>query len=238
MLLTALAPLVRRVLGEQLTGVLDYVRYAGHPADGPFNSQPVRQQIFLALMARIKPAAIVETGTFRGTTTQFMAGIGVPVFTIEASARAFGYARARLWTRRNITMLLGDSRRILENLFAGALREHRDRTVFFYLDAHWSADLPLAEEVAIVFRRCARAVVMIDDFRVPHDDGYGYDAYGPGGVLETEYIQDIVDTLGLSVFYPSTPSDREGGSRRGSVVLALADANIAALSSLTLLQEA
>src|SRR5216683_8159337 len=34
-------------------------------------------------------------------------------------------------------------------------------------------DLPLAEEIDIVFSRCPLAVVMVDDFQVPSDAGYG-----------------------------------------------------------------
>ena len=40
---------------------------------GPFNDQEERRRIVLYLLASIRPAAIVETATFRGTTTELLA---------------------------------------------------------------------------------------------------------------------------------------------------------------------
>lgn len=230
--------LVRRVLGEQATGAIDYFRFSRHPAefDGPFNNQPVRQEIFRTLVARIPPSAIVETGTFKGTTTAFMADMGVPVYTAEANRRFFGFARIRLRGRRNVTLVCRDSRAALQSWLDGELRSLAGGTILFYLDAHWHDDLPLAEELVIVFERCRNAIVMIDDFRVPYDEGYGYDVYGPGKALERAYIQKVVETFGLCTLYPSTPAASEGGARRGTVVLARVGVQSDALASLPLLR--
>jgi hypothetical protein len=138
---------------------------------GAFNGQPLRQALFLALIRQLEPAAIVETGTYLGPTTEFMAETGLPIFTIEAHPRRYGFARARLWRRRNVTLLQDDSWAALLTLFDGPLRGFGNRTLFFYLDAHWNDDLPLAEEIEIIFARCPAAVVMVDDFRVPRVDG-------------------------------------------------------------------
>jgi hypothetical protein len=87
------------------------------------------------------------------------------------------------------------------------------------LDAHWESDLPLNEELAIIFDRCSNAIVMIDDFSVPFDNGYGYDDYGDVKALVPAYIEPYVRSFQLRVFYPSTPSAEETGARRGFVVL-------------------
>ena len=55
-------------------------------------------------------------------------------------------------------------------------------SVFFYLDAHSREDLPLREEVAIIFTNRANSVAMTDDFCVPGAD-YCYDDCGPGKQL-------------------------------------------------------
>jgi hypothetical protein len=52
------------------------------------------------------------------------------------------------------------------------LERLRDSPLFFYLDAHWNEDLPLAEEIDLIFSRSPCAVVMIDDFEVPGDPGF------------------------------------------------------------------
>jgi hypothetical protein len=227
----------RRLLGDKIVGGFDYYR---HPRlrtswEGPFNGQPARQALFNAIIAKIRPQASIETGTYFGTTTDFMASTGLPVFTIEADSRRFGFARARFWRRRNVTLLNGDSRAMLQRLFVQLLGQLVDHPLFFYLDAHWNDDLPLAEELELVFSRCTAAVVMIDDFQVPFDAGYGYDDYGPGKALVPRYIAPVVSEHGLRVFYPSTPSAEEGGARRGCVVLAKHPSVISALSSLSLL---
>lgn len=233
-------PRLRYLLGEQALGALDYLRfpYLGGECGSPLNDQKLRQALVLALLEKIAPAAIIETGTYLGATTEFMAKSGLPVYSIEADPRSYGFARVRLRRYRNATLLHGDSRAMLSSLFAGALRDRLDKTVFFYLDAHWNDDLPLAEELGIIFGRCPNAVVMIDDFQVPFDAGYGYDDYGPGKALTFDYIADVVAQNGLHVFYPSTSADQDGGARRGCVVLAKEGAPNRMLEAMDLLRAA
>jgi hypothetical protein len=179
---------------------------------------------------------MVETGTHLGTTTDFMAQTGLPVYTIEANPRNYGFVCARFWRTRNVTLLCGDSRAGLRKLLDGPLRDMASLTLFFYLDAHLNADLPLAEELEIVFGRCPAAIVMLDDYEVPFDAGYGYDDYGPGKTLTAGYIAPIASSHQLQTFYPSTPSIAETGLRRGCVVLAKEAVHGRALSSIPLLR--
>ena len=104
--------------------------------------------------------------------------------------------------------------------FHGSLRWARNRNLFVYLDAHWNDDLPLVEELEIVFGACPNAIVMVDDFNVPFDDGYFYDDYGTCKSFDGELIEPCVAAHSLGVFYPSTSSVQETGSRRGCVVIA------------------
>jgi hypothetical protein len=228
----------RRLIGDTLLGTIDYYRdrELRKAWGGPFNGQLARRALFNAIVRHIQPLAIVETGTYLGTTTEFLALTGLPVFTIEADSRRFGFARARFWSRSNVTLLRGDSRTNLKGLFTHSLRRLADGPLFFYLDAHWNDDLPLAEELNLVFSGCAAAVVMIDDFQVPFDSGYGYDDYGPDKALVPSYIAPAVSNHGLRVFYPSTSSVNESGARRGCVVLAKHSAVVASLSAVSLLK--
>jgi hypothetical protein len=167
-----------------------------------------------------------------------MAETGLPVFSIESHSRNYWFVRARFWGRRNIKILHGDSRTVLLRLLDGPLHHLSDCPLFFYLDAHWNEDLPLVEEIDIVFRRCPSAVVMVDDFRVPSDDGYGYDHYGPGKALTSDYIRPAVLSHQLQAFYPSTPAAAEGGARRGCVLLTKEPVQRSALASVSLLRPA
>jgi hypothetical protein len=216
---------VRRWLGDRLVdrvvGSIDYYRFPERRLawGGPFNGQSNRVQIFKAIIAKVQPAAIIETGTHIGTTTKFMAETLLPVYTIEGHARYYGFARARLWRNLNVKLRQGDSRTELRRLFEGPLKGLCNAPLFFYLDAHWNEDLPLAEEIDIIFGRSPNAVVMIDDFEVPDDPGFGYDHYGPGKALNAAYIAPLAEAHDLAVLYPSARSQEETGQRRGCAVL-------------------
>jgi hypothetical protein len=225
---------------SEMLGHLDFIYNPGQGLawGGPFNGQMVRAKLFHHLVTHFRPAAIVETGTYLGTTTEFMAEMGLPVFTIERRPRNYGFARSRLRHRRNVKLRCGDSRVVLRSLFDGPLNAMRDRTTLLYLDAHWYNDLPLAEEIDLAFRQCPAAIVMVDDFAVPGDPGYAFDDYGPDKALNAEYIAPAVAAHELAVYYPSTPSDEESGARRGCVVLCRDAMHGGALTSVSLLRRA
>ncbi|HVE92190.1 MAG TPA: hypothetical protein VNE62_07820 [Actinomycetota bacterium] len=188
---------------------------------GPFNGQSFRRRIFLDLLRTLSPQAIVETGTHRGTTTAFLAEqSGLPVHTVEADAGFFHYSRLRLREHPNVNLALGDSRGFLRSLSADSDFPKGD--VFFYLDAHWSGDLPLSEEVEVIAGCWKRAVVMIDDFEVPGDSGYGFDDYGHGKRLALEYLGPP-SRFGMTAFFPTATSAQEDGWKRGCVVLVTDD---------------
>jgi hypothetical protein len=214
-----LANRIRRSL-QALEGRKDFWLGTGQgPRRGAFNDQQGRIAIVRAIIEAVRPVALVETGTWHGATTEFLASFGLPTFSVELRPRTFGYARARLFGRWNVKLRLGDSRVALRHWLATDLRKVQDRPLFFYLDAHWNADLPLAGELQIIFEGCPRAVVMVDDFQVPHDPAYGFDDYGPGRAFTPDYIAPVVASFGLRAFYPALPAAEETGSRQGCVVL-------------------
>ena len=154
-------------IGESLRGYLDYYRFPEQrDRRGPFNGQPGRVALFRYIFETLKPVALIETGTFLGATTDFLASFGRPVFTVEHQAHIYGFAQARLQLRRSVTIARGDSRVILRRWLAGPLRRRADaETLFFYLDARGNDELPVAEELAIVFGRCPRAICRLTSRR-------------------------------------------------------------------------
>lgn len=230
---------IGHVIGETARGMISNFLFPrkGIEWGGPFNGQRARQALFHDIIKSCRPCAIVETGTYRGNTTEFLADTGLPIYSIEVDQFNYGFARARLRRRRNVSLFQGDSRATLHKLIDGPLRAlANDSSLFFYLDAHWNDDLPLAEELELIFSRCSAAVVMIDDFQVPFDAGYGYDDYGAGKALVPQYIAPLVSVHGLRAFFPSTPSAGESGACRGCIVLASHSALVSRLSSLPLLR--
>ena len=210
---------VRARLDEQL-GMLDYWcrRESREPWGGPFNGQVLRQRLFLELCSRVLFAAIVETGTHHGSTTAyFWQATRVPIHSFELSPRRHGFARARLWRAADVHLHRGDSRAGIAALASS--RALPPGPVFFYLDAHWNRDLPLRQEIDLAFAHWPRAVVMIDDFAVPDDAGYGFDDYGPDRALNLAYLGPRVKPP-VTAWFPSAPSSAETGARRGCVLLA------------------
>lgn len=215
---------LKPLLSDVFLGRLDYLRSSREDRDwsGPFNGQAFRKKMFFAICNQINFSFVVETGTFRGVTTEWFASkIEQPIFSIESNKRNYGYARARLARReRQVRLFLGDSVRVLMDLFDNEVLP--DKLGFFYLDAHWYRNLPIREEVSLIFSRLPGSVVMIDDFEVAGDPGYLFDDYGDAGSLTLGYLSDVMSTQKLIGFFPNCHSTLETGKRRGSIVLAKA----------------
>jgi predicted O-methyltransferase YrrM len=183
-----------------------------------FNGQSHRKQIFLDLLSAFDFRAIVETGTWLGNTTGFMAQrSNLPIYTCELNERFHALARMRLADLKNIVFELEDSREFLSNLSRTPLA---DQAVFFYLDAHWYEEHPLARELQLIHDRWKNFVIMVDDFQVPHDPGYRYDDYDTKSLLDMNNYCALFDRLDLVPFFPTRPSAEETGSKRGCVILA------------------
>ncbi len=183
---------------------------------GPMNGQRFRQKIFNRLMG-LDVDAIVETGTYIGSSTAFFARQGVPVFTCELQEKYLGRAAAHLTEYPNVTMHLDDSRSFLRQLAADpAFRFQRP---LFYLDAHWEEDLPLAEEIQIIIQRWPSFVIMVDDFQVPGTD-YAYDSYSNGLELTLAYLErECVPLEDFAVLFPTLGPEAETGAKCGTLIL-------------------
>ena len=185
---------------------------------GAFNGQKKRQELFHELVRLVAPKAIVETGTYRGTTTEYIAqSFSGPIYTCELDLRYFYQAWKKLSRFANVKIAHSDSRAFLDALLA----DLEDFPALFYLDAHWASDLPLAEELGLIFKDDRPKLVMIDDFRDPFDEGYGYDDYGPGKALDLHMIE-FLRNRPVDVFFPTALSSEDTGHKRGCVVLASA----------------
>jgi hypothetical protein len=189
------------------------------PSSGTgLNGQRVRKQIFADLLATLPFDAIVETGTWMGDTAGYLATTtNVPVYSCELDRTAHAIAKLRLARLSQVHLERGDSRAFLRGLSSRISREKR---CLFYLDAHWHSDLPLGEELGIIAEAWRDYVIVVDDFRVPGDEGYDYDSYGRGKRLSIEDFRGAFLANNLTPFFPAVSSAEETGSKRGCVVLA------------------
>ena len=221
-----MSDLLRRAV-EKLTSVLpprvgariDLLRPDIAKGFGPFNGQEQRQAILSSIIRSCPFDLVIESGTFRGTTTQLLrTWTTAPIITIEVSGRYYEYARRQLSQLPEIEVIHGDSPTEIRRVAARRTHDNSAR-VFAYLDAHWGLSLPTRWEILELLASWDSVCIVVDDFKVPGDPGYGYDDYGPGMALDLKLL-DGLPLAHVSMFFPRIPSADETGYRRGWVVLA------------------
>jgi hypothetical protein len=209
----------RKTFRGDLAGVAGRAAtFAGHRRFFGMNGQFIRASILLRMLNGFGFEGFVETGTFLGETCFLvLQQTDLPVWTCEVHKDYAEPARQALgaWDSR-VTFAPEDSRKFLDSV----LRDHSERKLMFYLDAHWWDDLPLREELRMILEHARSFAIVIDDFRVPTDDGFGYDSYGER-VLQMEWIAPALAGYAdrVTAWYPAYPSSIETGYRRGMVIL-------------------
>ena len=89
--------------------------------------------------------------------------------------------------------------------------------VFFYLDAHHENDYPLLDELKFITSFYNNNLILIDDFQVPGDDGYGFDSFN-GKKLNLNLISSSL--IGENyIYFPKVSSKIETGRLRGYVLI-------------------
>ena len=232
---------IARALGHYVSPALKgWARYVRgsykdfYPFGSAMNGQTARLEAVRQIIHACKIEFILETGTFRGTTTEWLAGFGAPVISIEVHVPSYEFSRRRLAKFKNVAVKLGNSVDVLRSVLPEFKQDVR---TLVYLDAHWENYLPLKEEINLVTSHFRNFVIVIDDFQVPADPGYTFDDYGAGKALTEEYLETCRNPR-LTKFYPAGPSMEETGMRRGWIVLT-ADSGLAAtLNNIVLLKRA
>lgn len=226
---------ISHIVGERITGKLEYMfrPKLRDPWGSGFNGQAYRQRIFDELVKVLNTDALIETGTCRGSTTEYLLKKMLPVFTTEASPRFHAFAELRLKGQKNLHMYRMDSRDFIRTLLSNEQLQSFKRP-FFYLDAHWYEDLPLREEIDLIFSNLDDAVILVDDFEVPGTK-YGFDDYGDEKALTLKYL-DSVEELEFSTFFPAEDENSETGAKRGCVVLSNNPATKSLIEGIALLK--
>lgn len=138
---------------------------------------PSPAHIKLAVLLRngIAAATWIETGTYLGDTTAFLAKHSKKVYSIEPEPTLFANATARFSRVANVEIVNGLSETVLPKLLPSLSGD-----ICFWLDGHyspdWSADVthrgpldtPVQDELNAIAKNAARfgsISVMIDDVR-------------------------------------------------------------------------
>lgn len=179
------------------------------------NGQHYRRKIISELLNKINFDSIIETGTEYGFSTAYFSTFGKKVISIEKSKPLFYLAKKKLENFKNIHLILNDSKNIKNILNQNEI--DKESQVFFYLDAHSENDYPLLEELEFITSNYKKNLILIDDFQVPDDDGYGFDSFN-GRKLNLKLISKSL--MGKNfIYFPIISSDIETGRLRGYVLI-------------------
>ena len=85
-----------------------------YPWGAAMNGQTARLEICRSILSSEAVDTIVETGTYRGVTTEWFSSFGKPVLSIEISNRYFQFAKLRLGELTNVSLYRGTSVDVLE----------------------------------------------------------------------------------------------------------------------------
>src|SRR5690349_19183476 len=91
---------------------------------GAFHHDPIYKRTVLDLLEALPFTSFVETGTYRGYSTEYVAmnRPQLPVFTSEVLESTYRVARSALRRYRNITQYLGSSDAFIRDLLEGKVR--------------------------------------------------------------------------------------------------------------------
>ena len=191
-----------------------------YPFGGPVNGSTARAEVIRELIEFCGIERIVETGTFRGTTTEWFSSFGLPVISYEIMPRYAEFARMRLRKRENVTVVTAESSEGLEALVSSGA--DLDTPTLFYLAAHWYDYLPLRREYEMICENFPRPIIVVDDFKVEGDPDYAFSSYEVG-TLDLDYMVKPDDDFPARIYFPSTPACWETGAKTGYVAITTDD---------------
>jgi len=140
----------------------------------PLHGDTALRQVVDGIVQQCDISLFVETGTFVGDTSKFVALTHpkLKVLTCEVNPRWLKLAQRFCEGVDNIEFHAGQSPRFLERSYEVL----KSGNVLFWLDAHWGDYWPLVDETKIISTLPSFAII-IDDFEVPDRPAFHYDSY-------------------------------------------------------------
>jgi hypothetical protein len=112
----------------------------------------------------------IETGTYRGDSTELLSRYFRQVATIELSEQLYERAKRRFEGNTHVTCYLGDSAKVLPLVLPDV-----DGPILYWLDGHWSggitaseSECPLLAEIDVINQSpfSDSSAILIDDARL------------------------------------------------------------------------
>ncbi len=152
-----------------------------------------------------RAALFLETGANVGSTLGYVARRfpQLECFSCEPDAAAAEVAAAHACIRPGVTLERTTSQEMLRKL------DQQDparfaRPLLAWLDAHgYGFAWPLRDEVRFLTEKFASGFLLVDDFRVPHDERFGFDAYADEE-CSFDYVKaSIAPNVAWRLYYPA-----------------------------------
>lgn len=179
----------------------------------PFNSDPDCPPYVLGLLRRFGITHALETGTYQGGTTRWLAQMVKTVHTIENNPDLVRENEARFRGLANVQAHAGNSPTVMAAVLAHATDQDR---YFFYLDAHWNDYWPIRDELLEIAKsRCRNnCLIVIDDFQVPDRPDIPFDSYH-GQPLNVAFVEaalrQALPDLAYTYYVPSAAHVKSRG---------------------------
>ena len=145
----------------------------------------------------------VETGANVGSTVTYIAKRypGISCYSCEPDKMAFELAEQNAAGLDNVSLYNLTSQDFLK-ILEKEIPDIEIKKTLFWLDAHgYGFKWPLKEEVAYVTGKIKQGYMLIDDFKVPGNEAFGYDSYD-GQTCSYDFIKDSFATKNLKLYYP------------------------------------
>jgi hypothetical protein len=140
-----------------------------------FNSDPIVCQEFLKLKNLFNVKCVLETGTYEGNTTIFLAENFEAVYSVEITEHFYQLSKSKCNNLSNVKIFKDSSEKFLSQILPSLNEEYE--SIIFYLDAHWENYWPLKDEILEISKYFKnRAIIIIDDFYVPNRN-FQFDSY-------------------------------------------------------------
>lgn len=160
----------------------------------PFNEDRFMEQEFHFIKALAEIENVVETGTYKGRTTEWFANNFKNVFTTEINETFYNEAIIRLSPYKNVIARLGDSTQLLPVIIE-ELKKLNTNTAFF-LDAHWYTNPLLGELTAIFASGYIPKYIVIHDMANPLDPTMGFDFYPEQNIsYNYEWVEPYLEKI-------------------------------------------
>jgi hypothetical protein len=132
----------------------------------------------------------IETGTRRGVTLKYVADSykHLKLFSCEPFKEYFSIAESKLKGYHNCKIYNETSQSFIPKILD--THDLDEKLSFFYLDAHGEGfKWPLKQEIEHITHRLTKAIILIDDFKVPNNPQFIYDIYD-GQECRMSFIKD------------------------------------------------